>query len=59
MIELVDKIRKVIENNEFRAGIFPDWSQASDTVNAGILLKKLQNISGIDRGRKKVNSQEL
>ena len=41
VIELVDKITKAIENNEFTVGIFLDLSKAFDTVNHDILLKKL------------------
>ena len=39
IIELVDKISKAIENNEFTVGIFLDLSKAFDTVNQGILNK--------------------
>ena len=41
IIELVDKITKAIEKNEFIVGIFLDLSKAFDTVNHNILLKKL------------------
>ena len=41
IIELVDKITKAIENNEFTVGIFLDLSKAFDTVNHSTLLKKL------------------
>lgn len=41
VIELVDKIKKAIENNEYTIGIFLDLSKAFDTVNHTILLKKL------------------
>ena len=41
IIELVDKTKKAIENNEFTVGIFLDLSKAFDTVNHDILLIKL------------------
>ena len=41
IIELVDKITKAIEKNEYTVGIFIDLCKAFDTVNHDILLKKL------------------
>ena len=41
IIELVDKITKAIENDEYTIGIFLDLSKAFDTVNHNILLQKL------------------
>ena len=41
IIELVDKITKAIENNEYTVGIFLDLSKTFDTVNHDILLTKL------------------
>ena len=40
---ITDHIQKVIEEGQFSCGIFLDFSKALDTVNHGILLKKLSH----------------
>ena len=42
LINLTETIRKAIDDNEFACGVFPDFKKAFDTVNHGILLKKLE-----------------
>ena len=41
ILELVTKITKAIDDNEFTMGVFLDLSKAFDTVDHNILLKKL------------------
>lgn len=41
-MELVIKVSKAIDNNEYTIGTFVDLSKAFDTVNHDILLYKLQ-----------------
>ena len=43
ILELSDKISKAIDKGEYTIGVFLDLSEAFDTVNHGILLKKLQH----------------
>ena len=43
ILELSDKISKAIDKGEYIIGVFLDLSKAFDTVNHGILLKKLQH----------------
>ena len=41
IIELVDKITKVIDKGEYTIGVFLDLAKAFDTINHKILIKKL------------------
>ena len=43
LIDLNETIRKAIDDNEFACGVFLDFKKAFDTVNHGILLKKLEH----------------
>ena len=43
ILELSNKISKAIDKGEYTIGVFLDLSKAFDTVNRGILLKKLQH----------------
>ena len=42
IIELVEKITKGIDGGKYTMGIFLDLSKAFDTINHGILIKKLE-----------------
>jgi retron-type reverse transcriptase len=42
ILNIVDNIQRAIENKEYSCGIFLDFAKAFDTVNHGILLKKLE-----------------
>lgn len=43
IISTVNRITQALENNEYVAGIFLDFSKAFDTINHQILLKKLEH----------------
>ena len=43
LIEITEKIREALDKNEFACGTFIDLQKAFDTVNHGILLKKLEH----------------
>ena len=43
LIEIVDKIKQAMDNNEITCGLFLDLSKAFDTVNHEILLYKLEH----------------
>jgi hypothetical protein len=42
IIELLDKITRAIDKEEYTIGIFLDLSKAFDTINHRILIKKLE-----------------
>ena len=42
LISITEDIRKALDNNNFACGVFIDLQKAFDTVDHGILLKKLQ-----------------
>ena len=42
LIDLTETIRKAIDDNEFACRVFLDFKKVSDTVNHGILSKKLE-----------------
>ena len=43
LIDLTETVRKASDDNEFACGVFLDFKKVSDTVNHGILLKKLKH----------------
>jgi len=43
LVEIVDKMKQAIDNNELTCGLFLDLSKAFDTVNHEILLYKLDH----------------
>ena len=43
LVEIIDKIKQAIDNNELTCGLFLDLSKAFDTVNHEILLYKLDH----------------
>ena len=45
LISMTETIRKTIDSGNYGCGIFIDLKKAFDTVNHGILLKKLEHYS--------------
>ena len=41
LINITEKIKNSLDNNEYSCGVFLDFQKAFDTVNQKILLKKL------------------
>ena len=51
ILSIVDNIQRAIESGEYSCGIFLDFAKAFDTVDHGILLKKMEiyGIRGVAR----------
>ena len=43
LLHLYDRLTEAIEANEFTVGVFVDLQKAFDTIDHGILLKKLEH----------------
>ena len=43
LLHLYDRLTEAIEANEFTVGVFVDLQKAFDTIEHGILLKKLDH----------------